>query len=81
MFGYTDTHAHVHGPNDPHIPGVTEDTILRPAGIVLFVFGVSWALFGKIAAAAGTLDVPRAAVALIVAGLLMAAIGKKEQQI
>ena len=81
MFGYTDTHHHLHGPNDPHIPGVTEDTILRPAGIVLFLFGAFWALFGKIAVAAGTFDVPRAAGALIVAGLLMAAIGKKEQQV
>jgi hypothetical protein len=81
MFGYTDSHQHAHGPDDPHIPGVTEDTILRPAGIVLFVFGASWALFAKMAVAAGTFDLPRAAGALIVAGLLMAAIGKKEQQI
>jgi hypothetical protein len=82
MFGYTDSHVHVHhGPNDPRIPGVTEDTVLRPAGLVLFAFGASWALFAKIAVAAGTFDVPRAAVAMIVAGLLMAAIGKKEQQI
>ena len=81
MFGYTDTHHHVHSASDPHIPGVTEDTVLRPAGMVLFLFGASWALFAKMAVAAGTFDVPRAAGALIVAGLLMAAIGKKEQQI
>ena len=81
MFGYTDTHHHMHGPNDPHIPGVTEDTILRPAGIVLFVFGASWALFAKIAIAAGTFDLPRAAGAMMLVGLLMAAFGKKEQQI
>ena len=81
MFGYTDTHHHVHSASDPHIPGVTEDTILRPAGMVLFLFGASWALFAKVALYAGTFGLPRAAGAMMLVGLLMAAIGKKEQQI
>ena len=74
------THAHAHGGHE-HIPGITEDTILRPAGWVLFFFGVIWAMFAHIAVTEGTYDVPKAAGALIVAGLLMAAFGKKEEQI
>jgi hypothetical protein len=77
MFG----HRHAHAGQQSHIPGVTHDTILRPVGVVLTLFGATWALFAHIAVAAGTLDVPKAAGALIAAGLLMTVIGKAEQQI
>jgi hypothetical protein len=77
MFG----HRHAHAGHEPHIPGVTEDTILRPVGVVLVLFGATWALFAPIAERAGTMDLPHAAFGLIIAGLIMAAIGKRERQV
>jgi hypothetical protein len=74
-------HPHPHGANVPHIPGVTEDPILRPVGILLALFGATWALFAPIAVKAGTMDLPNGALALIGGGLLMAVIGKRERQV
>jgi hypothetical protein len=72
-------HLHAHG--EPHIPGVTHDTVLRPAGVVIALFGAAWALFAGMAVTEGDFTEPKAAAALILVGLLMAAIGKREQQI
>lgn len=72
---------HTHDPGDEHIPGVTHDPVLHPVGTILVIFGAIWAMFAHIAAAAGTYDAPEAAVALILAGLLLRAIGKKARQI
>ena len=74
-------------PSNPHardearIPGVTHDPVLRPVGVLMIVFGAIWALFWGMAAGAGTFGQPKAAGALIVLGLLLAAVGKSEQQI
>jgi uncharacterized membrane protein YpjA len=73
--------AHGRAGHESHIPGVTHDPILRPVGIVLVIVGGLWALFVPVAMRAGTLDLPKAAVLLIVVGLVMAAVGKAEQQI
>ena len=74
-------HGHAYVTKETHIPGVTEDPILRPVGILMVCFGVVWGLFWGMAAEAGTFDQPKAAAALIVVGLLLAVIGKAEQQI
>ena len=73
------THFHAHG--EAHIPGVTHDTVLRPAGVVIALFGAIWALFAGMAVTEGDFSEPKAAGALILVGLLMAVIGKREQQI
>jgi hypothetical protein len=73
------THSHAHG--EPHIPGVTHDTALRPVGVVIALFGAAWALFWGMAVTEGDYSEPKAAGALILLGLLMAAVGKREQQI
>jgi hypothetical protein len=73
------THSHAHG--EPHIPGVTHDTVLRPVRAVLIAFGAAWALFWGMAVSEGDFTEPKAAAALILAGLLLAVIGKREQQI
>jgi hypothetical protein len=72
-------HAHAHG--EAHIPGVTHDTVLRPVGVVIALFGAAWALFAGMAVTEGNLGEPKAAAALILLGLLMAVVGKREQQI
>jgi hypothetical protein len=76
------SHAHGgHEPHEPHIPGVTEDTVLRPLGSTLVAFGALWAMFAPISIREGVDGLAKAAIAMIVAGLLLAAIGKPEQQI
>jgi hypothetical protein len=73
------THLHAHG--EAHIPGVTHDPILRPVGAVLIAFGAAWALFWGMAVTEGDYSEPKAAAALVLVGLLMAVVGKREQQI
>ena len=63
------------------IVGVTRDPVLRPVGSVLVVVGVTWALFAGMAAEAGTFRQPLAALALIVVGVLVAGVGRPEEQI
>jgi hypothetical protein len=75
------THSHAHASSEAHIPGVTHDTVLRPVGVVIALFGAAWALFAGMAVGAGNFDEVKAAGALIVVGLLLAAAGKPEQQI
>jgi hypothetical protein len=75
------THSHAHASGEKHIPGVTHDPVLRPVGALMVVVGAIWAVFANMAVAAGTLGQAKAAGALIVLGLLLAAVGKPEQQI
>jgi hypothetical protein len=50
-------------------------------GAVLIAFGAAWALFAGMAVTEGNYAEPKAAAALIVLGLLMSVVGKREQQI
>ena len=81
MFGEGYEHHHVHPAGEPHIPGVTHDTVLRPVGATLVAFGALWLLFARMAAAAGDFTEVKLSVAMILGGLLLSAIGKREQQI
>lgn len=63
------------------IVGVTRDPVLRPVGAVMVVVGTIWALFWGMAAEAGTLGQPLAAAGLIVVGVLISGVGKREVQI
>jgi hypothetical protein len=73
--------THLHSRGEPHIPGVTHDPVLRPVGAVLIAFGAAWALYWGMAVTEGDLTEPKAAAALILVGLLLALVGKREQQI
>ncbi|HVJ06113.1 MAG TPA: hypothetical protein VM578_10610 [Candidatus Saccharimonadales bacterium] len=55
--------------------------MLRPVGIIMTLVGVVWALFVGMAWEAGTYRQPMAAIALIVAGMLVAGAGKPAEQI
>jgi len=67
--------------HEPHVPGVTHDATLRPVGVLMVVVGCLWALFITMGLRAGDLDVAKASGILILAGLVLAAIGKPQQQI
>jgi len=67
--------------HEPHVPGVTHDATLRPVGILMVVVGCLWGLFVTMGFRAGDLDVAKASGILILAGLVLAAIGKPQQQI
>jgi hypothetical protein len=81
MHQSTETHAGAHGGHEPHIPGVTHDAILRPVGTIMVIVGCLWALFVGMAVRAGTLGVLEAAGALVLAGLVLIALGKPSQKI
>ncbi len=70
---------HAHANDEQEIPGVTRDPVLRPAGTLLVIVGALWALFWGMADQAGRYGQPLAAAALIVLGLLFAAVGKREE--
>jgi len=72
---------HVHVKNGEEILGVTRDPVLRPAGAVMVVVGTLWAVFWGMAAEAGTLGQPLAAVSLIVLGVLASGAGRAGEQI
>ena len=74
-------HGSAHASSEEEIVGVTTDAILRPAGALMVVVGAIWAVFSGMAAEAGTLGQPLAAVALIVLGVLVAGAGKTAEQI
>ena len=74
-------HGNAHAGSEEEIAGVTTDSILRPAGALMVVVGATWAVFSGMAAEAGTLGQPLAAVALIVLGVLAAGAGKAAEQI
>lgn len=81
MFGEGHTLHHVHPSGEPHIPGVTHDPVLRPVGATLIAFGALWALLGHMAAEAGDFSELKISAAMIVTGLVLAVLGKREQQI
>lgn len=70
-----------HADHEPHVAGVTHDPVLRPVGYLMVVVGAIWALFAGMAAEAGTLAQPLAAVTLITLGVLLIAFGKPADQI
>lgn len=72
---------YAHANSEQEIPGVTRDAVLRPVGTLLVIVGALWALFWGMADQAGTFGQPTAAAALIVLGLLFAAIGKREEEV
>ena len=74
-------HGNAHASSEEEIVGVTTDAILRPAGTLIVVVGATWALFSGMAAEAGSLGQPLAAVALSVLGVLAAGAGKAAEQI
>jgi threonine/homoserine efflux transporter RhtA len=70
-----------HPGHEPHVPGVTHDATLRPVGILMIIVGCLWALFITMGMRAGDISVAKASGALILAGVVLAAIGKRQQQI
>jgi len=75
------THTKAHGGSEKVLLGITHDPILRPAGILMVIVGMIWALFSGMADAAGTYGQPLAAVGLVVLGILIAGAGKPGEQI
>ena len=77
-----ENHAHhAHQDSGELLVGITRDPVLRPVGIIMTLVGAVWALFVGMAWEAGTYRQPMAAVALIVAGMLVAGAGKPAEQI
>ena len=74
-------HGGAHAKEEAHIPGVTHDPAFRPVGTIMVIVGSIWALFWGMALDSGTLGETKAAGVLILAGLVLAAVGKPEQQI
>jgi hypothetical protein len=77
----TEAHGGAHNGHEPHVPGVTHDAVLRPVGTIMMIIGCLWALFIGMAVRAGTFGVPKAAGALILAGVVLFVIGKPSQKI
>ncbi len=76
-----DAHHNTQHASEEVLVGITRDPVLRPVGISMIVVGAIWALFIGMAAEAGTYNQPMAAGALIVAGMLIAGVGKPAEQI
>jgi hypothetical protein len=77
----SEAHGGAHHGHEPHIPGVTHDAVLRPVGVLFVVIGCLWALFTGMSIQAGTPAVWKGAIALLVIGGGLAALGKRQQQI
>ena len=67
--------------SEEQILGVTGDAVLRPIGTLMVVVGTLWGLFAGMAAEAGTLGQPLAAVSLIALGILLAVSGGSSENI
>jgi hypothetical protein len=72
---------HAHTSSGEKVLGITQDSALRPIGILMTVIGATWALFAGMALEAGSYGQPLAALALIGLGVLFAEAGKPAEQI